>query len=349
MADLVTRVGRTTLRNPIIAGPADHFIDEDGVRRAIRTGVGAVVLKSVNETQNAKDQLQSAEYVALDENWRPVPWGPAAPRATTIANRTGLGPASFEQWLDYAVRLDREARAHDTVAVASIILADMDHALRMARQIEQAGIRVLELNIGTPYAREAKKNTVSTELDPARVEAIVSTVREAVSIPIWVKTTGQSERVPDLAEAAFRGGADAVIMAGRLLGLIPDIDTMKPMLDTALGIGGYWNLPMTCYWLAISRAKLGRERALIGINGAQSGLDVARMMLAGASAVEIASAVQLRGYSVLSDALAEFERYLADKSVNAMDLVGRAADARKTFADMPPKPDNWRRYVPTSS
>jgi len=60
MADLVTRVGRTTLRNPIIAGPADHFIDEDGVRRAIRTGVGAVVLKSVNETQNAKDQLQSA-------------------------------------------------------------------------------------------------------------------------------------------------------------------------------------------------------------------------------------------------------------------------------------------------
>ena len=34
MPDLVTRVGRTELRNPMIAGPADHFIDEDGVRRA---------------------------------------------------------------------------------------------------------------------------------------------------------------------------------------------------------------------------------------------------------------------------------------------------------------------------
>ena len=32
-------------------------------------------------------------------------------------------------------------------------------------------------------------------------------------------------------------------MAGRLLGLIPDVETFKPMLDTALGIGGYWNLP----------------------------------------------------------------------------------------------------------
>src|SRR3954471_8161582 len=347
MLDLSTRIGRTTLRNPIIAGPADHFIDDEGVRRAIKTGVGAVVLKSVNETQSAKDQLQSAEYLALDEHWRPVPWGPEAPRATTIANRTGLGPASFERWLDYAIRMDREAREHDTVAVASIIFADMDHALNMARQIEQAGLRVLELNIGTPYAREAKKNTVSTELDPARVAMIVAAVRKAVSSPIWVKTTGQTERVPDLAAAAFGAGADAVIMAGRLLGLIPDVETFKPMLDTALGIGGYWNLPMTCYWLALSRTKLGGERPLIGINGAQSGLDVARMMLAGASAVQIASAVQLRGYSVLSDAVAEFTRYVADKKISAMDLVGRAADVRKTFADMPPKPNNWRNYVPT--
>ena len=47
------------------------------------------------------------------------------------------------------------------------------------------------------------------------------------------------------------------------------------MLDTALGVGGYWNLPMTCYWLAVSRARLGPDKSLIGINGAQTGLDVA--------------------------------------------------------------------------
>jgi dihydroorotate dehydrogenase (NAD+) catalytic subunit len=171
-------------------------------------------------------------------------------------------------------------------------------------------------------------------------------VRKAVSIPIWVKTTGQSERVPDLAEAAFHAGADSVIMAGRLLGLIPDLDTMKPMLDTALGVGGYWNLPMTCYWLAVSRAKLGPDKPLIGINGAQNGLDVVRMMLAGASAVQIASAVQLRGYDVLSSAVTEFARYVGEKKLDAMDLIGRAADARKSFAEMPPKPDNWRNYIP---
>ena len=343
---VATTIGRVRLKNPLIAGPAEHLIDEDGVRRALETGVGAIVLKSINETQSAKEQLQSAEYVALDEQWRPVNWGPDAPLATTIACRSGLGNASFEQWLDTAVRLDHEARARDTVLIASVILADMDHTLSMARQIEQAGIRVLELNIGTPYASQAKKGTVTTELNPERVEQIVSRVRQAVSIPLWVKTTGQSERVPELADAAFRSGAESVVMAGRLLGLMPDVDTFKPMLGTVLGIGGYWNLPLTCYWLAMSRSRLGRDKPLIGINGAQSGLDVARMMLAGASAVQMASAVMLRGYDVLSDALAEFDRYLTDKKIDAVELIGRAADGRKAFGDMPPLPDNWRNYVP---
>ncbi len=60
-------------------------------------------------------------------------------------------------------------------------------------------------------------------------------------------------------------------MAGRSLGLIPDVETLEPMLGTTLGVGGYWNLPLTCQWLALSRAKLGPDKPLIATNGAQSG------------------------------------------------------------------------------
>ena len=60
----------------------------------------------------------------------------------------------------------------------------------------------------------------------------------------------------------------------------------------------------------------------------------------------MASPVMLRGYDVLSQSLAEFEAYLKEKNVSAADLIGRAADSRKTFAEMPPRPGNWRRYVP---
>ena len=345
-ADLTTRVGAVTLKNPLIAAAAEHLIDEAGVRRAIAAGAGAVVVKSTNEREGGKDQLQRAEYAVLDDQWRPVPWNAAAPMSATIATRSGLTPQDFDVWLDQTVRLDREAAKSDSYAVASLILSDLDEACRMGKLIEQAGIRVLEFNIGTPYASVTTKGNVTTEFDPARVSVMVSAMRQAIKLPLWIKLTGQSERVPDLARAAFAARADSVVMAGRLLGLIPDVETFERMLGTTLGIGGFWNLPLTCHWLALTRADIGRDKPLIGINGAQSGLDIARMMLAGASAVAMASPVMLRGYGVLADALTEFDNFLARKNVTAAALVGQAADRRKTFADMTMRQDNWRNYCP---
>jgi dihydroorotate dehydrogenase (NAD+) catalytic subunit len=344
---LTTSVGRVDLKNPLIAGSAEHMIDAEGVRRALKAGAGAVVVKSTNESEAARHQLQCAEYMVLDDRWRPTPWNADAPAGAFLACRSGLSPMPFGAWLEQTALLDREAKDCDSYAVASLILAELDPAISMAKEIEQAGVRVLELNIGTPYASQAAKGAVSTELDPSRITTIVSAVRGAVTIPLWVKISGQSERVPELAAAAFAAGGEAVIMAGRSLGLIPNVETFEPMLSTTLGVGGYWNLPLSCQQLAMSRQRLGAEKPLIGTNGAQTGLDIARMMLAGASAVEMASAVMLRGFAVLSDALIEFTQYLDRKDVSARELIGRAADRRKTFADMPPRQDNWRGYIPS--
>lgn len=344
---LTTSVGRIELKNPLIAGSAEHMIDADGVRRALRSGVGAVVVKSTNESQAARQQLQCAEYMILDDHWRPMPWGADAPAGAFVACRSGLSPLPFRAWLEQTAMLDREAKSCDSYAIASLILAELDPAISMAKQIEQAGVRVLELNIGTPYASQAAKGAVSTELDPNRITTIASAVRGAVSIPLWIKITGQSERVPELAAAAFAAGGDAVIMAGRSLGLIPDVETFEPMLSTTLGVGGYWNLPLTCQQLAMSRLLVGADKPLIATNGAQTGLDIARMMLAGASAVEMASAVMLRGFDVLSDALVELRQYLDRKDVSARELIGLAADRRKAFSAMPLRQDNWRSYIAT--
>lgn len=345
MGYLKTNVGQVVLKNPLIAGSAEHTITAGGVRRALASGAGAVVVKSTNETERGRDQLQRAEYMLLDENWCELPWSVSAPATAFLACRSGLTPEPFDAWLEQTARLDREARSMDSYAVASLIVADPEQTPRMAKAVEQAGIRVLELNIGTPYATQAK-GVVSTELDPARVVSIVSAVRAAVSIPIWVKITGQSERVPELAAAAFEAGGDAVVMAGRLLGFIPDVETLHPFLGTSLGVGGYWNLPLTCHWLAVSRGLLGPGKPLIATNGARTGLDIVRMMLAGASAVEMASAVMVRGYDELNKALVELEAYLDHKGLSANELVGLAADRRKTFSEMPLRLNNWKNHIP---
>src|SRR5436190_1190332 len=68
MPNLTTRIGALTLKNPLIAAPAEHLVEEAGVRRALQAGVGAVVVKSTNEREGGKDQLQRAEYAVLDEH-----------------------------------------------------------------------------------------------------------------------------------------------------------------------------------------------------------------------------------------------------------------------------------------
>ncbi|WP_126975182.1 tRNA-dihydrouridine synthase [Frigidibacter oleivorans] len=348
MTRLETRVGRLRLKNPVIAAAGEHMIDAAGIRSAILAGAGAVVGKSTNESEAAKDQLTRAEYVALDPDWRPVTWGADAPRATVLT-RSGLTPLPFDAWLAQCVEMDAFAGLHDCLYVPSLILAAPGPAVEMARAVQAAGLRVLEFNIGTPYASQAATGAVSTELSPDRVGDLTRMMVQAVDIPVWVKITGQSERVPDLAAAAFAAGAESVVMAGRALGMLPDLDTMAPMLGTSCGIGGWWNLPLTCHWLATTRAALGPGPSLIGINGATNGEDVARMLLAGASAVGLSSEVMLRGWPVLTEAVAELDRYCTAKNLTAADLVGRAGDARKRFADMPKLDDHWRNFIPAPS
>ena len=55
---------------------------------------------------------------------------------------------------------------------------------------------------------------------------------------------------------------------------------------------------------------------------------------------------QSLGFELIEDSLREFSDHLSRQNLSAADLIGRAADRRKTFADMPLRTDNWRNYVP---
>ncbi len=339
------RIGRITLPNPVICGSGEHVMTEAGLRSALATGVGAVVAKSFNESEAARDQLDRTDYSLLDGDWTRLPWDFKAPRHATLASRSGLIRMDYRKWIGIVADLDREAAKSRRYVIASIILAELDAAVAMAKEVEAAGIRVLEYNVGTPYGDEAA-GAVSTERATARITEIVKAVCDAVSIPVWVKITGQSENVAALAQAARDGGADAVVLMGRFLGLVPDIETQEPLLGTNLGLGGYWALPITCYWLSKSRQRLGPDVPLIGMNGARDGNDVIRLMLAGAHAVELSSVAFTNGYGVLEDAVRQVEAYLARHGDDAPAIVGRAADKVVPFSTLPLRPGFWEQFAP---
>ena len=349
MADLRVTIGSLLLKNPVICASGEHTLTDAGIRAGLAAGAAVVVAKSLNESEPARVQLAHTDYARVNQTWRIQPWhGPAA-RHDMVLCRSGLQPRAFDDWLAAVAQLDREAAQQNAYVAASIILAGLDAAVAMARAVEAAGVRLLEFNIGTPYGDEAKHGGVTTERSAERVREVVTAVCGAVQIPVWVKLTGQSENVASLAQAARAGGAAAVIMIGRSLGMLPDLATMKPTLGTNLGYGGGWALPITCYWLARSRQALGAAYPLIGTNGARSGDDVARMLLAGASAVEMASVVMTNGFGVLKEAVTALERYCDQHGRAVSDLIGVAADQVAPFESQPYRPRHWEKFVPSET
>ncbi len=185
------------------------------------------------------------------------------------------------------------------------------------------------------------------ETDPGRLTELVRRVRTATEgMQLWVKLTGLSSNLPALAVAAKQGGADAVCMMGRFMGLVPDLDTFAPVLGTSAAYGGGWALPIVCRFLALSRAATGDGFPLIGTNGVRSGDDVVRMVLCGASAVEVLSAIMHEGFGVLTRIVDELDSFLERRETSVGVLVGRTADALTGYADQPEVPGRWRDFVP---
>jgi dihydroorotate dehydrogenase len=346
MPDTSIRVGGITLANPVIIGAGDHVMTAGALRAARATGAGAVVAKSINENAAAKRQLDGSDHVLLDSRWRPLPWDFDPPPDAMLFGRSGLHQTESDAWIAEVAAQDREAEAEGRYVIGSIILAGLDAACDMARRYEAAGVRVLELNIGAPHGDEAVKGAIIQERAASRVAEITAAVRAAVSIPLWIKLTGQSEDVAALALAAKEAGADAVIVMGRFMALVPDVETRAPMLGTAGAIGGPWALALTCRWLAQTRKRVGPGYSLLGTNGARDGLDIARFLLAGARAVEMTSAVMAGGFEVAARAVAEFSAYLERTGGRAEDLVGLAADRQVAYGVQPDRPGYWREFVP---
>ncbi len=183
MSDLTVTVAGLELKNPVVAGSGEATMHATGIRAALDAGAGAVVAKSTNESDAAKAQLRQAEYVLLDAELRARPVGPAS-RTDSLFCRSGLVDEPWERWVTTLATLDAEARERDAYVVPSLIVADVEEAARRARQLEQAGLRWLEVNVEPPHAEEAAPGVIRTGVE------LVHPVRAAASIPLTVKVGG---------------------------------------------------------------------------------------------------------------------------------------------------------------
>jgi dihydroorotate dehydrogenase len=329
--DLSVELAGLRLKNPAICGSGEATASGPALCELVDAGPAAVVAKSANESDAARAQLASAEYAALDPEWGEAA-DPAA-RGASLLNRSGLVDAPFEEWVATLAAADAYAAEHDAYVIASLIVADLERAAGMAADLEAAGLRALELNIGAPHGREAEPGAIETVHEAERAAAVVARVRAAVRLPLLVKLTADGVDVLATADAARAAGADALVIAGRHLGFLPDPETRRPVLGTYGAVGGGWALPLSLRWVAKARERLGPDVPLVATNGVRSGADVVRCLLAGARAAEAYTVVHHGGAEALARLVAGVERHALDHDVDRIaDLVGEAADHTLTYA-----------------
>jgi dihydroorotate dehydrogenase len=334
--NLSTHLGKVTLKNPLICASSEFTMTASGIRAAIDAGAGAVIAKSVNESPQAARQLDTAEYVLLDENWHVVPWDSDHLDQASLFCRSGLAKTPLKDWLKLLGELDLYARTKNSYVVGSITVADPEPAKEIAAQMESAGLRWIELNLSAPHGREAAAGAVRQITAADIVSEYVRKVRNATRLPLAVKLTAQTEDVITLARQATDAGADMLVMIGRFPGFMPDVETQEPILGSWAAIGGRWSLPTSLYWVSKAWRSLGGTIPLIGTNGARCAEDAIRFLLSGARAIEFASLVLIRGTSVFGEMIRDLNEYGERKNLARItDIVGKAADACASYGDLP--------------
>ena len=341
-------IGDIRLKNPIICGSAEHFIEKAGIMNAINMGAAAVVAKSSNESNAAKIQLDKTDYSLIDSKLDNINWKEKKDIDTSLFGRSGLIQLETEEWLNKISILDNEAAKENAFVIASLIPSDLDCLIKYAEIANNLGIRILEVNIGAPHGVELDEEIKIIRKEDI-VKEIVKNVRDVFKGSLWIKIAGVTENVIEISAASKEQGADAVVMIGRMMAMIPDIESMDPILGTNGAYGGRWALPITCRWLSETRKLLGNEYPLIGTNGVRSGEDVVRMILSGATAVEMTSAIFMDGFDVIPKTLHQLSSYLDRKNASIKDIIGITADRVKSYGEQEIRPNYWKKFVPDDS
>ena len=284
MIDLKTQYAGLTLRNPIIVGSSGLTNNAERNKEFEKAGAGAIVLKSLFEEQieaQSDALMQDQDYTEAMDYIR--------------------GYVKANQINDY-LNLIRESKQLCTIPIiASVNCYKADAWTDFARQIEEAGADALELNV---FFMETDLQRV-TDVEQLYAR-IIRDVKKSVSIPVIIKLGKNFSNIPALVHTLKVNGADAVTMFNRFYQ--PDIDINSLQIVSGNVFSSHSDLSETLRWTAIVSGKVP------GIDiscstGVHDWEDVIKCLLAGASTVQMCSALYTHGGEIIAQILTCIEEW----------------------------------------
>ena len=296
--DTKTKYLGLELKSPIIVGSCGLTADVDKMVKMEKAGAGAVVLKSVFEEQIIYDIKKNTHVVAPTDNY--------GDSYEYIAAHVA------DDSLEKHFQMIREAKRRLTIPViGSINCFSYENWLTYAIKFQEAGCDALELNMAIlPY-----ETTLSTDDVDRTFTQIINTLRKSISIPISIKVgTYFTDLAKQMQQRSWMG-IQGVTMFNKNVQV--DIDIENETMKNASFLSNEGEVYNTLRWVAILSKKMRCD--ISASTGVYSADDVVKMLLAGATTVQVVSCLYKNGIDSLKAMDEGLKAWMEKKGYESVD------------------------------
>lgn len=302
--DLSVEFAGIKLPNPTILASGILGVSGETLIRVSRAGAGAVVSKSFN--RKGREGYRNPSFIEVHGGF---------------LNALGIPNPGMEE-----MREEVETASEQGVPViASVFGFDAEEFAESAAMGEKGGAIAVELNVSCPHVKE-----VGVEIGqrPLIVAEVTRAVKSRVRIPVLVKVSPNVTDITKIAMAAETAGADAITAINTVLGTAVDVDSGFPILGGVLGgLSGPAIHPIALR--AVYQIRRAVSIPVIGVGGIEDWRGAVQMMMAGASAVQIGSAITSKGLSVFRDVTTGIAKFLELKGYRSVGEIVSMATTHK--------------------
>ena len=285
------------MENPTMIASGVLGLSSKVFYESLDNGAGAIVTKSVS--LNPIEGYRNPTFVA-------VPYG--------YLNAIGLSNPGASAFLDELSLLKK-----NTPIVVSLFADSSSNFKRLAEIMDESCAKAYELNLSCPHV---KKGGFEIGHKPKLVNEIVNIVSSATKRPIYVKISPNVSDPVEIAKAAEKGGAAAITATNTIRGMAIDVETGVPILTNKVGgLSGPALKPISLR--CVYEISKNIDIPVIGCGGISNWKDAVEYLMAGASAVQIGSAIASYGTSVFNQISEGLRHYLEEKGYRSVsELIG---------------------------
>ncbi|MFW9900247.1 MAG: dihydroorotate dehydrogenase [Candidatus Thorarchaeota archaeon] len=291
------------LQSPIILASGILGVSYSSMKRVIDAGAGAVTSKSIGP--RSRKGYKNPSIIEIYPG--------------TFINSVGLGNPGIKEFISEI----KEIKTHNIPLIVSVFGNTNEEYLNVAIDAEKAGADAIEINVSCPHAEVS-----SIGIDKDLTYEIVKFLKKTLSIPLFVKLNPNVTDIVEIALAAENGGADAVVAINTLSAMKIDVNTKRPILSH--GSGGLSG--KSIHPIAIKKVYdlyKALKIPIIGCGGIDSWQDVIEFFLAGASAVQIGTAL-CQTPNIITEINHRLIEYLKNNTYKSINEIKGLAHQFKT-------------------